>query len=373
MRLAPYCWLTLVFILPACQHKPAAPSGPPSPEVKIGKPYVVEGTTYYPEYDPTYDKIGDASWYGPGFDGNRTASGEAFNQDDLTAAHPTLPMPSLVRVTNLKNGRSLIVRINDRGPFHSKRIIDLSKKSAERLGIKVTTPVRVQFLKPETEAYIASLRAAKPQDMVEVNNHVEDAKDAAIVASTEPPAQAESGDSAQIVESTTTVTHAGAAGGDAAPLLSVTADDLASPLPENQHGVSVNNKGGQAAKVIAVRSLPSTIHIVTKPAAGDAAVVRTSAFADEPGAPAPAPKNQVGLGAGGHYYIQAGSFSSEDNAHRLAAKLTPIGNVATGRVEAGDKIWWRVRLGPFKEKQDADATLGNVRLAGVADARITHQ
>src|SRR5579884_3870640 len=108
--------LPLLLALSACQQGGNTPSG-----MKLGKPYAIDGRTYYPEYDPTYDKIGEASWYGPGFHGKYTASGEIFNQNDLTAAHPTLPMPSLVRVTNLTNGHSLIVRINDRGPFKSNR------------------------------------------------------------------------------------------------------------------------------------------------------------------------------------------------------------------------------------------------------------
>src|SRR5277367_2014050 len=100
--------LFLLLFAAACQQQQAG-----IPGMKLGKPYVVDGKSYYPEYDPTYDKIGEASWYGPGFHGKYTASGEVYNQNELTAAHPTLPMPSLVRVTNLGTGKSLIVRIND--------------------------------------------------------------------------------------------------------------------------------------------------------------------------------------------------------------------------------------------------------------------
>src|SRR5262249_34632217 len=140
MRISHYFSLLFILALAACQ------SVPPEPGMKLGKPYMVEGRIYFPEYEPTYDKTGEASWYGPGFHGKYTANGEVFNQNDLTAAHPTLPMPSLVRVTNLQNGRSLIVRVNDRGPFKSGRIIDLSKASAWRLGILSVAHVRVEFL-----------------------------------------------------------------------------------------------------------------------------------------------------------------------------------------------------------------------------------
>lgn len=103
---------------------------------KVGKPYKVAGRTYVPEHDPDYNKTGRASWYGDDFHGRLTANGEIFDMHDLTAAHPTLPLPSYARVTNLKNGRSVIVRINDRGPYAHNRIIDLSKRVAEVLDFK---------------------------------------------------------------------------------------------------------------------------------------------------------------------------------------------------------------------------------------------
>ncbi len=116
----------------------------------IGKPYTVGGRKYYPHADPTYNKVGIASWYGPKFHGRRTANGEWFDQEYHSAAHKTLPIPSYAKVTNLENGRQLIVRINDRGPFVGDRIIDLSKKSARTLGVlrKGKARVRVQYLGP---------------------------------------------------------------------------------------------------------------------------------------------------------------------------------------------------------------------------------
>lgn len=115
---------------------------------KIGTPYQIMGSWYYPRENPNYDEVGIASWYGPKFHGRRTANGEIFDMDLITAAHPTLPMPVRARVTNLENGKSIIVRINDRGPFAKDREIDLSRKAAEVLGFrdKGTTRVRVQYL-----------------------------------------------------------------------------------------------------------------------------------------------------------------------------------------------------------------------------------
>ncbi|WP_245441640.1 septal ring lytic transglycosylase RlpA family protein, partial [Rhizobium vallis] len=114
----------------------------------VGKPYVVKGKHYSPKEDPSYDKNGVASWYGSSFHGRLTANGEVYDRDHLSAAHPTLPLPSYVRVTNLENGSSLIVRVNDRGPYHKGRIIDVSSKAADLLDLKHhgTAYVRVQYV-----------------------------------------------------------------------------------------------------------------------------------------------------------------------------------------------------------------------------------
>lgn len=101
---------------------------------KVGNPYQVGGRWYYPRHEPAYNQVGVASWYGPGFHGRKTSNGEIFDQHALTAAHKTLPMPSYAYVTNLNNGRTILVRINDRGPYVNDRIIDLSKAAADALG-----------------------------------------------------------------------------------------------------------------------------------------------------------------------------------------------------------------------------------------------
>ena len=111
---------------------------------RVGKPYTVAGRVYVPEEDPNYRAEGMASWYGDDFHGRLTANGEVFDMTSLTAAHPTLPIPSYARVTNLSNGKSLIVRVNDRGPYHGNRLIDVSNKAAELLEFKGKGVARVR-------------------------------------------------------------------------------------------------------------------------------------------------------------------------------------------------------------------------------------
>ncbi len=154
--------LFLVFGLVGCAEtelavhtvKSIEKSAPPVTQgrYKVGKPYQIAGNWYYPKEDYEYVETGIASWYGPGFHGKPTANGETFDRYRISAAHRTLPLPSVVQVTNLENGRSLKVRVNDRGPFSKNRIIDLSERAAKLLGFKRqgTAKVRVEILPAES-------------------------------------------------------------------------------------------------------------------------------------------------------------------------------------------------------------------------------
>ena len=130
-----------------------APNTVASPGYKVGDPYKIAGKWYYPAEDYTFSETGIASWYGEAFDGLKTANGEVYNMNALTAAHRTLPMPSAVRVVNLENGRSLVLRVNDRGPFARGRIIDVSRQAARMLGFEGagTAKVRVEILPQESQ------------------------------------------------------------------------------------------------------------------------------------------------------------------------------------------------------------------------------
>jgi rare lipoprotein A len=150
----------LLCLLAACGGGPGyGPLGgsaarAPHPVFKIGQPYEVKGVRYTPEPDYNYDRTGIASWYGQEFQGRYTANGEVYDLNDLTAAHKTLPMPCIVEVTNMANGRALRLRVNDRGPFADRRIIDVSRRAAQLLGFEGagTAEVRVRVLRNESIA-----------------------------------------------------------------------------------------------------------------------------------------------------------------------------------------------------------------------------
>lgn len=136
-------------------------SGPQSEGLyKVGKPYQVEGRWYEPEENYSLVETGIASWYGSEFHGRSTANGETFDKNELTAAHRTLQMPSLVRVTNLENGRSIVVRVNDRGPFKRSRVIDLTERGADLLGYrgKGTARVKIEVLEKESRQIAEAAR-----------------------------------------------------------------------------------------------------------------------------------------------------------------------------------------------------------------------
>ena len=337
----------LILALAACQGPP------PPPGVKVGKPYSISGRMYYPEYDPSYDETGIASWYGPGFHGNSTANGEKFNTHDLTAAHPTLPMPSLVRVTNLENGKTLVVRINDRGPFARGRIIDLSKASAQRLGIKGLAKVRVQYLTKESDEYIAAVKEGRRIDMAAFNNRIEAEKNTSILAATAPS------DQTFIIESTQNQTQPGATVANAAPVISVSDNDL--PAPKSR-GLLIKNAAAEEAP----RGGPV---VLTSASVEPEADVPDRVEVRETSVPTGKPVKADGKG----YMIQVGSFSQQENAEKMRSAISASAAANVSIVEVGGHQWWRVQAGPFADHDDAVAALENVRASGAHDARIIRQ
>jgi rare lipoprotein A len=159
--------LAVFWLLAGCasHHPPPSAGSGGNGLYKVGQPYQIEGTWYYPAEDFSYDETGIASWYGADFHGKNTANGEIFDFNEMTGAHRTLPMPCVVQVTNLDNGRSIKLRVNDRGPYARGRIIDVSRRAAQLLGFEMsgTAKVRVKILVPES-IQVASLARRNGSD-----------------------------------------------------------------------------------------------------------------------------------------------------------------------------------------------------------------
>lgn len=360
--------LLLCVGLSACQ----SPNMPNVKGVKIGKPYTIAGKTYYPEYNPDYDEEGIGSWYGPGFHSKLTANGEIFDQDGYTAAHPTLPLPSMVRVTNKQNGRSMIVRVNDRGPFKPGRIIDLSRASAQKLGILGIAKVRVEYLKDETEQYWASMNLDK--------GGFEKRLPVTSLASVPGDDSYYAGETEQIAA--------------AAPIMSVGSSNL-QESPKNKPPLTTGLNFGLVSDAQAMEA-PATPS-APRPDGGEVAVARLdegtqfaflnrTPLTDEPKvieAPlstppptAPPPvvagkKPPAAIASG--YYIQAGAFSSPENAERLAGKLRQIGAVRVDELPRGSSYLYRVRVGPYDSYDKASDILQRLPELSINNAMLVRE
>jgi rare lipoprotein A len=300
-------------------------------EYKVGKPYKIKGVWYYPKVDYEYNETGIASWYGPGFHGKKTANGEIFNQDDLSAAHRTLPLPSMVEVTNLENGRSIQVRVNDRGPFSNGRIIDLSKRAAGILGFlnQGTAKVRVQILDTESR----QLAALASRD--EANRNAPEAAPVIEVSSVDlgvadKPA----------VNATKAVTYGG-------PQTAVLTGDAA---VVSDGGYGDPYRGGyqleDGPETLVAKSIPRA------PSPTPSQVVRT------------VPVSPTDI------FVQAGAFSQYHNALRLRAELASIGPVHLSQTKNGARTFFRVRFGPMANVAEADKLLDRLIANGYNDASV---
>jgi rare lipoprotein A len=381
---------SLLIALAACSSVPdrniGKGSGAPG-AFKVGQPYQAGGVTFYPKEDYSYDETGIASWYGPDFHGKRTANGETYDQDELTAAHPTLPMPSLVRVTNLDNGRSVVVRINDRGPFVPGRIIDVSKRGAQLLGFdKVgTAKVRVKIMEIESRAIADAARkrgyVAPPREVASAAWPVPTpGPEAGRVGG--PPVETaplETVDSTPL-EAPAGVTEAPlAAPGEMAQDQSdqdqqdqdQQAQDQGS-LPEvvgapakiEAAPVRTASASAPASKLVKTKWGGKTVYVQAPTKAP--AQVKEPKFASIPGKEIngrfyPAPKvTHVKVTGGKRIFVQAGAFAQKANADRLKTKLGKLAPATVTQVTVKGKKFYRVRLGPIKTVQEADKILAKV-------------
>ncbi len=304
-------------------YSPSSANTADNGRFKVGKPYNIAGRTYVPSEKYDHIETGIASWYGPGFNGKKTASGERFNENELTAAHRTLQMPSLVRVTNLENGRSVVVRVNDRGPFARSRVMDVSKKAAELLGFKNkgTARIKLQVLEEESR-YVADLarRGVDTRGMEVAVNRGDNIM----------PRKASIQSDGRLLEN--------AQGGGNVPALPVPAVQTAA-LPSHQNRSFVGASG-----------VPG--HVSPDGTFYPDPIVTTQAV------------RQTSL------YIQAGSFSQKFNALKLSTSLSRYGPTQVQPVFMSGKTLYRVRVGPVADVSQADQLLNNVVAAGSRDARI---
>ena len=291
------------------------PTGREDAVYKIGKPYEVSGVWYYPAVDYDYSETGIASWYGADFHGRPTANGEIYDMNRVTAAHRTLPMPSMLQVTNLENGRSISVRVNDRGPFKRGRIIDLSRRGAQLLGFERdgTAKVRVEILAAESRRMAAEMTGGNATKVAEKNG-VKAASRARIASEPLPPPP----------------------GMKAA----------AKPAAVTENGTKLAAKPAPARRPIARRN--------GSLAARDAKVTIV-----------PVKPTRI--------YVQAGAFSQYHNANRLKAILAEFGPTRVTTVAIGEYYLFRVRLGPMSSLPEADRVLARVIGAGYPEARLIVQ
>ena len=354
----------------------------PTGTYKVGEPYRVRGAWYYPTEDPDYDEVGIASWYGEQFHGRRTANGSLYDMSALTAAHKTLPMPSLVKVTNLENGRSLTLTINDRGPFASGRIIDVSRRAAQLLGFhgKGTTKVRVRAVR---DGLPATLIASQPPPAApappEAVTRELPPEFMLIAAPPERAAMVAPEDFTRAPPPAITLADATHQAITQEPLAAVTFPVAATRaiVAEDftQHPPAITLAAASPPEAAIQEPPPPIALAAAPPAAPPATMIRKppppKAVGREPppwvmlaaATPAPPPAFQAVA-----TYIQAGAFTKLDNARRLTAKLSRFGPTRTTRAWVGGREFYRVRIGPIGNRAEADAVLIRVIAAGHRDA-----
>lgn len=305
--------MALCALLAACASSPSGDRGDAGTKggyYKVGQPYQINNQWYYPKEDYSYDETGVASWYGGNFHDQMTANGEIYNKDELTAAHKTLPLPSLARVTNLENGRSVVVRVNDRGPFSGARIIDVSQRSAGLLGFERqgTAKVRVQVLADESKAIADAMR------------HYGHPKE-------------EGASSVEVASAST--------------------------------GVMSDSPTSTVAMGSEPSLLPASVEAKTLKPIQSTAETRRELLRTKPVPFAV----QLPVTGSTRLYVQAGAFTIPENAKKLQKKLAHFGSAAISTSYVNGIKFYRVRLGPVANIPRADALLAEVRHAGVPEAR----
>ncbi|MEM7197520.1 MAG: septal ring lytic transglycosylase RlpA family protein [Pseudomonadota bacterium] len=304
---------------------------------KIGNPYQIKGKWYQPEDYPQYSEVGIASWYGPQFHKKRTANGGIFDMHKVSAAHKTLPLPSVVLVTNLENGRSMKILVNDRGPYESGRIIDLSKRAAQLLGFvqQGLAKVRVELLRDESLPIQAKLGRKSDTTFTAQNTK----------------------SSPQKIQFTN---------------------------QQSSGNLRIKSVGTQPTQTQATQRTNSRL-VVAKPESADNNQSKLFGLIDATQGNAISSVSVIccderiistnntslqHINAEGVYYVQFGAYSSIDAAQTLRQKISTLGNVEMTPIVRNDTTLYRVRLGPYHNIQESQQSLGKLLQAGFPDAQI---
>lgn len=310
---------------------------------KVGSPYRINGKLFVPREVAHYEETGVASWYGELFHGRRTANGEVYDMEALSAAHPTLPLPSYVRVTNLRNGRSVVLRVNDRGPYSRGRLIDLSWGAASLLKMARagTAPVRVEYLGRAplngSDRYERDFLARQPWAGPQIAYAKSPGKAARQFRSLQAQASSVNRDDKEPV-SVASVTPSRSNSKRLAALTAIP------PLPVSRSDAVGQIDRRPTGSRVAASSIPA-ISVSGR---------------------APAQENHKLT-----YYVQAGRFMQKPLAYELAAIIGE--EIAPASVEtaiSGNDLVHLVRIGPFREDRDAEVAMSRIKAAGLTDAYI---
>jgi len=315
--------ILLLACLGACSHRGSGGGGSSVASrgmYKVGNPYQIDGVTYVPQEEFNHVETGVASWYGPGFHTKATANGETYDQQDHTAAHRTLQMPSVVRVTNLDNGRSTVVRINDRGPYARGRIIDMSRAAAEDLGMtgKGTARVRIDQLSAESQTVKeVALGGGGPSEQQAALAQLASGRRSAPAPAAPPPVE-----------------------------------QAAAPPPPSQE--------------VYVRAEPQPPIV---PFAKSSGPLPTGAGTGGPSVASLASASGSSQ-SGGSFYVQTGAFSTMNNAVRQRDLITSYGSTEIFQGQAGGREVYRVRVGPYTTQDAAGIVADRLKRSGYGEARV---
>lgn len=324
---------------------------------KVGNPYKIGDRWYYPKEDYNYSEEGIASWYGEDFNGKLTANGERYNMNTLTAAHRTLPLPSIVRVTNLQNGRSVVLRINDRGPFVKDRIIDLSKHGAQLLGYmgQGTTKVRVEILANESKALKEAMLTGKVSSATSTALAAQGPAPSLYETSAERIKVGEAAEKASEAAIYASVGGVQYAAGQYKPT-GQTMEPAVYGSAASADGENKSASYGVAASAAKYNDGSNGIYATAaaNPNKEDTRAVKSGSYQY----------------VSGYYYIQTGSFNDYSLAHKQMVRLKEYGSSHIVPAVVGGAKYYRVSVGPYSHEEEAKVAQAKLKYYGFKDTKI---